>query len=128
MIIAALEPVVRAGQNPGASLSWLLTSLLIICIALAEEKNMKKQDSEGYSRYKASAPFMFPIPGVIARTIWYPVRALIRKNQPETGRDIIVTFAVWAVILVLLSLPFVLLNWPPGIGWSNWPGYRPGAL
>jgi protein-S-isoprenylcysteine O-methyltransferase Ste14 len=123
MIIAALEPVVRGGENPGASLPWLLTSLIIVCIALAEEINMSKRDKEGYLKYKASAPFLFHIPSSISRLITLPIRVLLKKNQPETGKELIVTFVVYVVILILLSLPFTLLHWPPGLGWSDWPAY-----
>ena len=121
MLIAALQPVVWGGENPGASLPWLITSLIIICIALAEEINMGKRDSEGYSRYKVSAPFMFPIPKFISAVITAPIRILLKKSQPETKKELMATFAVYTVILVLLSLPFVLLHWPPGLGWSVWP-------
>ena len=118
MIIAALEPVVRGGENPGASLPWLLTSLIIVCIALAEEISMSRRDSEGYLRYKATAPFMLPIPRFISSVITAPTRLLIRKDQPETGKELISAFAFYTLVLILLSLPFVLLDWPSGIGWS----------
>ncbi|MFC1874953.1 methyltransferase family protein [Chloroflexota bacterium] len=121
MLIAALTQVPFGGENPGASLPWLLTSLIIICIALAEEINMSKRDSEGYSRYKASAPFMFNIPRFVSTVITAPIRILFKKNQPKTGKELVATFTVYTVILILLSLPFVLLNWPPGLGWSVWP-------
>jgi len=121
MLIAALTQVPFGGENPGASLPWLLTSLIIICIALAEEINMSKRDSEGYSRYKASAPFMFHIPKFVSTLITTPIRILFRKDQPATGKELIVTFAIYGLILILLSLPFVLLHWPPGLGWSVWP-------
>ena len=123
MLIAALQPVPMGGENPGASLPWLLSSLIIICIALAEEISMSNRDSEGYSKYKASAPFMFPIPKFISSVITAPIKILIKKNQPETGKELIATFAVYSVILILLSLPFFLLSWPSGLGWSDWPAY-----
>jgi len=128
MLIAAQQPVPMGGSNPGASLSWLLTSLVIICIALAEENKMRKEDSERYLQYTASAPFMFPIPKFVATAITFPIRLLLKKNRPETGKELLATFAVYATLLILLSLPFVLLDWPPGIGWSDWPGYMPGML
>ena len=128
MLIAAQQPVPMGGTNPGASLSWLLTSLVIICIALAEENRMRKEDSERYLQYTASAPFMFRIPRFVATLITSPIRLLLKKNQPETGKELVATFAVCATSLILLSLPFVLLDWPRGIGWSAWPGYMPGIL
>jgi len=123
MLIAAQQPVPMGGSNPGASLSWLLTSLVIICIALAEENRMSKEDSKSYLQYTASAPFMFPIPKFVATLVTFPIRLLLKKNRPETGKELVATFAVYATLLILLSLPFVLLDWPPGIGWAGWPGF-----
>jgi len=128
MLFAAQQPVPMGGSNPGASLPWLLTSLVIIWIALAEENKMRKEDSERYLQYTASAPFMFPIPRFVSNVITFPMRLLLKKNRPETGEELLATFAVYAALLILLSLPFVLMDWPPGIGWSNWPGYMPGTL
>lgn len=128
MLFAAQQVVVRGGANPGASLSWLLTSIVIICIALAEENRMRKEDSERYSQYAASAPFMFRVPKHLAAAITFPMRVVLKKDRPETGKELLATFAVYATILVLLSLPFVLLDFPPTTGWSDWPGYMPGIF
>jgi len=128
MLFAAQQPVPMGGSNPGASLAWLLSSLAIVSIALAEENRMSKHDAEGYSKYRAGAPFLFPIPKRLAAPITFPMRLVLRKDRPETGRELLATFAVYAAVFVLLSLPFVLLDWPPGIGWSGWPGYMPGML
>ena len=128
MLFATQQPVPMGGSNPGASLPWLLASLVIICIALAEENRMRKEDSERYSQYTVSAPFMFPIPKFVSTVITFPIRLLLKKERPETGKELLSTFAVYAALLVLLSLPFVLLDWPPGIGWSGWPGYMPAIF
>ena len=128
MLIAAQQPVPLGGSNPGASLSWLLTSRVIICIALAEENRMRQEDSERYLQYTASAPFMFRIPKFVSTAVTFPIRLLLKKNRPETGKELVAAFAVYATLLILLSLPFVLLDWPPGIGWSGWPGFMPGIL
>jgi len=128
MLFAAQQPVPMGGSNPGASLPWLLTSLVVICIALAEENRMRKEDSQRYLQYAASAPFMFRIPKFVSSVITLPIRLLLKKDRPETGKELLATFAVYATLLILLSLPFVLLDFPPGIGWSGWPGYMPGIL
>jgi len=128
MLFAAQQPVPMGGSNPGASLPWLLTSLVVVCIALAEENRMRKEDSERYSQYTASALFMFRIPKFVSTAITFPMRLLLKKDRPETGKELLATFAVYATLLILLSLPFVLLDWPQGIGWSGWPGYMPGTF
>ena len=89
---------------------------------------MRKKDAEGYLRYEASVPFLIPIPNIISKFVTAPMRMLIKKNHPENGKELLVTFLVYVIILILLSLPFVTLNWPSGVGWSNWPAYIPGTL
>ena len=68
---------------------------------------------------------MFPIPKAVAIALTFPIRLVLKKNWPETGKELMAAFAVYAALLILLSLPFVLLDWPPGIGWSGWPGDMP---
>jgi len=126
MLFAAQQPVPMGGSNPGASLPWLLTSLLIIWIALAEENKMRKEDSERYSQYTTRAPFMFPVPKFVSAVATLPMRLVLKKDRPETGKKLVATFAVYATLLILLSSPFVLLDFSQGIGWSDWPGLIPG--
>jgi len=125
-LFAAQQPVPMGGSNPGASLPWLLTSLVIICIALTEENEMRKEDNEAYLQYMVRAPFMFRIPKFVSAVATLPTKLVLKKNRPETGKELVATFAVYATLLVLLSSLFVFLGWPPGIGWSDWPGFIPG--
>ena len=121
MLQASLAGYTWGGSNPGASLPWLISSLVVVCIALAEEISMSKRDKDTYLKYKESAPFMFPVPQFVTSLVTAPIRILFGKNHPENGKEIIGTFAVYCLIFVLLSLPFVLLNWPPGHEWWKWP-------
>ena len=121
MLLAAVFPVPFGGKNPGASLPWLISSLIVVCIALNEETAMSKRDRDAYLKYKESAPFMFPVPKFVASLVTAPVRILFKSNQPKNRKEIASTFAVYCLIFVLLSLPFVLLNWPPGEWWGWWP-------
>lgn len=123
MLIAAQQPVVRGGENPGASLPWLLSSLAVICVALAEEISMSKADRENYGKYRSGPPFLFQVPSWMTYVLTLPVRIFLGKPEPETGREVAAVFFIYAVIYMLLSLPFVLLNWPPGLGWSDWPAW-----
>ena len=121
MLQASLAGFSWGGSNPGASLPWLISTLIVVCIALAEEITMSKRDKDTYLKYKESAPFMFPIPKSVASLVTAPVRIIFKKKQPENRKEIVGTFAVYFLISVLLSLPFILLTFPPGHEWWRWP-------
>jgi len=125
MLLAVQAPFPLGGENPGASLPWLMSSLVIACVALGEEIRMSKERGEEYAEYRSSAPFMLPLPKVVSTVTSAPMRFLLKKDRPENGRDLVITFLVYAAILMVLSLPFVLLNWPPHLGWSDWPRLSP---
>ncbi len=109
MLLASLAPVPFGGQNPGASFPWLILALIIICVALSEEIKMVKLYGKSYSRYRESSPFMLPLPKFISSSITAPIRILFKSNLPKSGKEIACTFAVYIVILILSTLPFLLL-------------------
>jgi protein-S-isoprenylcysteine O-methyltransferase Ste14 len=108
-------------SNPGASLPWVISTLLIVCVALSEEIQMWKKDSLVYGNYSNSTPFLFPAPGFINRLMSAPLRFILKKERPETRWDVFWTFFIYLGLIIILSLPFVLLNWPAEGGWSTWP-------
>jgi hypothetical protein len=107
--------------NPGASLPWVVSTLTIICIALSEEIRMRRQQGSEYEDYSRGAPFMIPLPRCLSRAISAPFRLICGKARPETGWDLVSTFAIYLPLICLLSLPFVILDWPAGGGWVTWP-------
>ena len=121
MLLATLSPFPRGGYNPAPSLPWMISALIIVCVASKEEIEMTKRHGEEYLEYQSSAPFMLPLPRLASSIVTTPTRLLCKKNLPETGREIAYTFLVYTAILTVLSLPFLLLNWPPGLGWYSWP-------
>lgn len=112
MLLGALAQVFAGRRYPPVTLPWLITALIIISVALMEEIDMRKKDSEGYLTYKSSAPFMFPFPRRLASVITAPIRTLFKSDLPGNRKQVIGTFAVYLGIFVLLSLPFLLINWP----------------
>ena len=121
MLLAALSPTPFGGVNPGASLPWLISLLLVACVALGEEMKMARIYGKGYLDYRKGAPFMLPLPGFVSAVIKAPMRLVLRKDSAENLRELVYTFCIYGTILVALSLPFFLLHWPPGLGWFEWP-------
>ncbi len=109
--------------NPGASLPWVISTLVILCVALSEEIRMRRQHGQEYASYSSQAPFMLPLPGLLRRAVSAPFRLLLRKDRPETRGDLLWVFIIYLAVVMLLSLPFVLLDWPPAGGWMNWPSF-----
>jgi len=107
--------------NPGASLPWVLSTLIIVCIALSEEMRMRRKEGAAYESYRSRAPFMIPLPRSLSRLLSAPMRWVLRKKEPETGWDLVVVFFLYLALTALLSLPFILFDWPSSRGWSNWP-------
>ena len=130
MLLASFKPVPWGGQNPGASLPWLISTLVVICMALWEEVKMSRADKEAYLKYREGAPFMFPIPRLLVSAVTFPVRVLFKRSHPENRKEVIGTFAAYALILLSLSGVFLTI-WHPrqdsGQNWYLWPfGYPPG--
>jgi protein-S-isoprenylcysteine O-methyltransferase Ste14 len=96
-------------SNPGASLPWVLSTLIIVCIALSEEIRMRRQYGLEYERYSNQAPFLLPLPGFLSRIISAPFRLVLRKERPETGWDLVWTFFLYLTLVALLSVPFLVL-------------------
>ena len=125
MLLASLSPVPFGGTPETPSFPWLISTLLVICVALAEAKEMAKKYKGKYVDYHSKTSFISYLPNVISSFITAPVRIIFNKDHPETSKEIIGTFVIYLVIFVLLSLPFIILNWPPGLGWSTWPSFMP---
>jgi protein-S-isoprenylcysteine O-methyltransferase Ste14 len=115
MLLTALAPVPFGGYQPEPSLPWLISTLLVICIALIEEYKMIKQSDESYLSYQKNAPFMLPLPQFLSRIVTAPNRILLKKDYPENGREVIYTFIIYCGILIFLSIIMQELNLYRGI-------------
>jgi len=100
--------VAPKGSVPPPSLPWLISALTIIGVALQEENVMIKKYGEKYVKYLDNTPFLVPIPKKLSALIKTPIKALLKKNRPENGKEITFIMAVYVMIFVLLSIPLVL--------------------
>ncbi|MFQ5819585.1 MAG: methyltransferase [Candidatus Heimdallarchaeota archaeon] len=104
MLLTKFTPHVRGGYQPEPSFPWIHSTLLVICVALIEEITMIKQADESYLTYRKSTPFLLPLPPVLSRIFTAPNRMLLKKDFPEKGREVLYTFFLYCIILILLSL------------------------
>jgi len=92
---------------PEPSFPWVISALIIICLALTEEIAMTKEADEAYLTYQRSAPFMLPLPRFLSKAITAPLRMLFKKDLPTRGKEVLYTFAIYCAICILLSLLFL---------------------
>jgi len=104
-----------------SSLPWLITTLVIVCVALLEEMKMKQKFPEEYEDYKQRAPFFIPMPKFISKIITFPVRILFGKDQPESGKEVAIIFFVYLGIVILLSFLFNTMDFLPRSGLWSFP-------
>ncbi len=126
MLLAAQAPVPMGGSNPGAALPWVVSALVIVCVALAEEARMRRERGVDYETYRAITPFLLPLPRALRPVLRAPLRLVVGHGYPRRRRDLLSVFVVYLLVAVLLSIPFVATGWPPGLGWSDWPGSTAG--
>ena len=92
------------------SLPWLLSTMVIIGVAMLEELRMKRERGEEYESYCRRTPFLFPIPRIVSRIISTPMRFILKKDRPEKKREIAGVIALYTAICIVLSVCYV--NFP----------------
>jgi hypothetical protein len=122
MLSTSISPVPMGGTYIDPSLPWLISSLMILAVALSEEIAMTHKLDEEYLEYQRETPFMFPLPNPISSFVTIPIRFLFDGDAPKNNREIFYMFISYFGILILFSLPFFLLDYPK-FGWWSWPYY-----
>jgi hypothetical protein len=97
------------------SFAWVVSTLTIICVALAEECSMMRLAGSDFREYREHTAFMIPLPSVIAKIVTAPHRILLRKALPENKKEILCVFIIYSAIIITLSyityVSNVLQNW-----------------
>ncbi len=93
----------RRSWGIGASLPWLLSTMVIVAVALMEELHMRRRHGEAYETYRRSAPFLFPVPRVVERIVSAPARILCGTHHPDRRREIVAVVGLYAALLIGIS-------------------------
>jgi len=87
----------------GASLPWLISTLVIVAVALVEELRMRERHGEAYESYRRSAPFVLPLPRWLTRALGWPFRALFGRDRPERVREVVTVVGLYGLVLIGVS-------------------------
>ncbi|MGD8318849.1 MAG: HEAT repeat domain-containing protein [Gemmatimonadota bacterium] len=90
----------------GASLPWLVSTMVILGVALLEELNMRRRHGPAYEAYRERTPFLFPVPAFVGRIATLPLRLIFGKEEVERRREVAVLVGVWTALLMTVSAIF----------------------
>ncbi|MEJ2636847.1 MAG: HEAT repeat domain-containing protein [Calditrichia bacterium] len=96
-------PNIKQYAGVANTLPWLLASMIIIGVALLEEKKMKERYGEAYESYRQRTPFLFPLPRIVRKIFSLPQRILFRKPYPGRKREVATVVAFYSALSILLS-------------------------
>lgn len=99
----------RGGYVPPPSLLWLISAMAIIGLALMEEVELAHRDEE-YRQYRREVPFMIPLPRPLAKALKAPMTLMLKKEFPQSRRDVVLTILLYTAILIALSALIFLLT------------------
>jgi protein-S-isoprenylcysteine O-methyltransferase Ste14 len=86
-----------------ASLPWLLSMMVIVGVALLEERKMKRLSGGAYDEYRRRTSFLIPLPRFLRTAFSAPIRLLFKKSVPERKGEIAVVLVVATAVLMVAS-------------------------
>ncbi len=92
------------------SAPWLIATMVIIGVAMLEEIRMRREQGTEYGVYRERTPFLLPLPGFVSKIIATPMRLVLRKDWPESGRDVAIVIVLYTVILFLVSYVYEMFD------------------
>jgi protein-S-isoprenylcysteine O-methyltransferase Ste14 len=96
----------RRSWGIDASLPWLVSTLVIIGVAMLEELSMRRRHGEAYEAYRRSASFLFPLPAFLERLFALPFRLLFGQDRPQRKGEVAVVIALYLALLMGASFLF----------------------
>lgn len=86
------------------SLPWLLSTLIIIGVAMLEEIKMSEKYGKEYEDYRKASYFMIPFPTYFCKLISAPFRVFFNKSFPTRKREIIIVLSFYLGLIILLTI------------------------
>jgi len=86
------------------SLAWLLTSMVIIAVAMMEERRMQRDFKDEYDAFRERSPFMFPMPRFLRRFFSLPLKLVFKRRYPDTKGQIAAVTGFYTVLIICISV------------------------
>ncbi|MFC1661843.1 HEAT repeat domain-containing protein [Gemmatimonadota bacterium] len=101
----------RRSWGISAGFPWLVSTMVIIGVAMLEELKMRRRHGDEYETYRRTAPFLFPLPRFVERLFAAPFRIFFGHERPERGREVAVVIGLYAALLFGASALFYGGGW-----------------
>ena len=88
---------------------WLISTVIVIGVAMMEEIEMVKRYGEKYEEYRRKTPFLIPLPKPLAKAVTMPMR-LLRRYPPKSLKSVTLTILLYTLIIIAVSWPLLVLN------------------
>ncbi|MBN2185376.1 MAG: HEAT repeat domain-containing protein [Candidatus Krumholzibacteriota bacterium] len=98
----------RRSWGISGSLPWLLSTIFIIGVAMAEEIRMVRTSGLDYEKYRSKAPFLFPMPRPLRRLFSLPLKLIFKKELPGRKREVAVVLSIYTSLLLIISALFCM--------------------
>lgn len=102
LLFIYFKPYVKGAFTISPTLPWLISSMIVIGVALDEEIEIKRKYDEEYINYCKKVPFMIPLPKLLSDIITKPSNLFI-KGSPRDRKDIVTILIIYLLILIILS-------------------------
>jgi len=112
MIRASNGGIYFEGSLTFPSLPWLISALVVVCVALWEELEMLESGGEAFRSYRDRTPFMLPLPAFISGMLSAPIRRVSGRSFPVNKRHVAYIFATYFIVFCLLAIVFWVI-FPP---------------
>ncbi|MEM4783924.1 MAG: DUF1295 domain-containing protein [Sulfolobales archaeon] len=101
LVFVSNKVYVRGAFTIPPALIWLISSMLVVGIALVEELEMRRKYGDKYEEYCRKTPFMISLPGVLSRAIRAPLK--LTGGYPRSTREIAFTLTLHTAVFITIS-------------------------
>jgi protein-S-isoprenylcysteine O-methyltransferase Ste14 len=89
LIFVSFKCYVKGAFATPPALIWLMSTMVVIGVAMLEEVEMSRRYGERYEEYRKKAPFMMPMPKLLSRAITAPLRTT--GVRPKDSKSVAAT-------------------------------------
>jgi len=109
-----LMPVMQLKKGWGYpdSLPWMIATMIIVGIALAEEVQMRKRYGEEYLKFEEKTHFLFPVPKWFKKFLKHPYRLFFKTEKLKNHFQVMTVTAYYIVVLMILSYFYISFSNP----------------